>query len=100
MNDTTTALSATAVTPTAHASRYLQQLAKHWSHKLEVEFTPTHATIRFPGGAAATLEADEAQLRSTIEAPDAETLARMKTVLAEHLDRFAFREAPLPFDWR
>jgi uncharacterized protein len=90
----------TAVTPTTHASRYLQQLAKHWAHKLEVEFTPVHATIRFPSGAVATLEADEAQLSSTIEAPDAETLARMKTVLAEHLDRFAFREAPLPFDWR
>ena len=88
-----------AVTPTTHASRYLQQLAKHWSHKLEVAFTPVHATIRFPSGAVATLEAGEAALTSTIEAPDAETLERMKTVLAEHLDRFAFREAPLPFAW-
>jgi uncharacterized protein len=99
MNDTTV-VSATAVTPTTHASRYLQQLAKHWAHKLEVEFTPVHATIRFPSGAVATLAADDAQLHSTIEAPDTETLARMKTVLAEHLDRFAFREAPLPFNWR
>ncbi len=91
--------STTATIATAHASRYLQQLAKHWSHKLEVEFTPTHATIRFPSGAVATLEADEARLTSTIEAPDAETCDRVKTVLAEHLDRFAFREAPLPFAW-
>jgi hypothetical protein len=94
MNSTTT-----AITPTTHASRYLQQLAKHWSHKLEVEFTPHHATIRFPSGAVATLDADAAQLRSTIEAPDPETCERMKAVVAEHLDRFAFREAPLPFDW-
>jgi len=97
MNDN--APKATAVTPTIHASRYLQQLAKHWSHKLEVEFTPVHATIRFPSGAVATLGAGEEALTSTIEAPDAETLERMKTVLAEHLDRFAFREAPLPFAW-
>jgi hypothetical protein len=90
---------ATAVTPTAHASRYLQQLAKHWAHKLEVEFTPLHAVIRFPSETVATLEAGEDALRSTIEAPDGETLCRMKTVLAEHLDRFAFREAPLLFDW-
>jgi len=91
--------STTAITPTIHASRYLQQLAKHWSHKLEVEFTPSHATIRFPSGAVATLDAGEEALTSTIEAPDAESLERMKTVVAEHLDRFAFREAPLPFAW-
>lgn len=92
-------MNSTAITPTTHASRYLQQLAKHWSHKLEVEFTPVHATIRFPSGAVATLEAGEEALTSTIEAPDAETLTRMKMVVAEHLDRFAFREAPLPFAW-
>jgi hypothetical protein len=92
-------MNSTAITPTAHARRYLQQLAKHWSHKLEVEFTPVHATIRFPSGAVATLDAGEEALTSVIEAPDAETLERMKTVVAEHLDRFAFREAPLPFAW-
>lgn len=95
----TTMFSTIAVTPTTHGSRYLQQLAKHWSHKLEVEFTPIHATIRFPSGAIATLDADEEALTSTIEAPDAETLERMKQVVADHLDRFAFREAPLPFPW-
>jgi hypothetical protein len=94
MSETTTAIVATT-----HASRYLQQLAKHWAHKLEVEFTPLHATIRFPSGAVATLDAGEDDLISKIEAPDAETLERMKGVLAEHLDRFAFREAPLPFVW-
>ena len=91
--------SSTATVATTHASRYLQQLAKHWSHKLEVEFTPLHATIRFPSGAVATLDAGDEELTAKIEAPDAETLDRMKTVLAEHLDRFAFREAPLPFVW-
>jgi hypothetical protein len=30
---------------------------------------------------------------------DADNLARMKDVVAKHLDRFAFREAPLTFDW-
>jgi uncharacterized protein len=28
-----------------------------------------------------------------------ETLERMKGVVASHLDRFAFRELPLPFNW-
>ncbi|HLZ79875.1 MAG TPA: DUF2218 domain-containing protein [Sphingomonas sp.] len=85
--------------PTTHASRYLQQLCKHWSHKLEVAFDEVHGTIRFPGGAVVTLDAGAEGLDARIEAPDAETLERMKGVLAEHLDRFAFREAPLSFAW-
>ena len=36
-----------ATVPTASASRYLQQLCKHWSHKFAVEFTPEHGTIPF-----------------------------------------------------
>jgi uncharacterized protein len=96
----TSAPSTSAVVPTNFGSRYLQQLAKHWSHKLEVAFDPTHATIRFPSGAVAVLDADDAALTARIDAPDAETLERMKDVVASHLDRFAFREAPLPFLWK
>ena len=86
--------------PTPHASRYLQQLCKHWSHKLEVAFDPAHGTIRFPSGALVTLDARAEALDARIEAPDAEMLEQMKGVVARHLDRFAFREAPLSFDWR
>src|SRR3546814_6452912 len=32
--------SAIAKVPTAHGSKYLQQLCKHWQHNLAVEFTP------------------------------------------------------------
>ncbi len=98
-DDTTTTPSATATIATTHGSRYLQQLAKHWSHKLEVVFDETHATIRFPSGVVASLDAGSAALIAHLDAPDAETLERMKRVLSEHLERFAFREAPLPFAW-
>ena len=91
--------STTATVATAHGSRNLQQLAKHWSHRLDVVFDATQATIRFPSGVVATLDAGDAALVAHLDAPDAETLERMKQVLAEHLDRFAFREAPLPFVW-
>jgi len=90
--------SATANVPTASASRYLQQLCKHWAHKLEVEFTPEAGTVRFPDGLT-TLKAGPAALTVTVEAQDAATVERLKQVVASHLDRFAFREAALAFDW-
>lgn len=86
--------------PTASASRYLQQLAKHWSHKMTVAFIAEEATIDFPSGARLVMRADTDTLDVALTVPEAEDVARMRTVVAEHLDRFAFREAPLTFDWR
>jgi uncharacterized protein len=45
------------------------------------------------------MTAEGAFLNIRIEANDPETCDRLKSVLATHLDRFAFREAPLRFDW-
>lgn len=90
---------AIARVPTGSASKYLQQLCKHWSHKLEVSFTPDHGTVRFPDSLV-TLAAEDEALVVTVEAAEDETAQRMKDVVARHLDRFAFREAPLPFDWK
>ena len=42
---------ATAVVPTASASRYLQQLCKHWSHNMAVEFDETNGRVVFPKNA-------------------------------------------------
>jgi uncharacterized protein len=89
---------AKASVPTANASKYLQQLCKHWSHKLDVDFSERNGVVRFPS-AVASLEASPDALVITIEANESETVERMKGVVATHLDRFAFREAPLRFDW-
>jgi hypothetical protein len=101
--------SATAAVPTENGSRYLQQLCKHWSHNLAVEFTPEHGTVTFPkdargadwpGDAVTTFDAKAAALDVRIDASSQEQLDALKGVVASHLDRFAFREAPLSFDWR
>ena len=89
---------AKARVPTANAAKYLQQLCKHWSHKLDVDLSDRRGIVRFPS-AVATMEASQDSLLVTIEAEESETLERMKGVVASHLDRFAFREAPLPFEW-
>lgn len=101
--------SAVADVPTAHASRYLQQLLKHWSHNLAVDFTPEHGTVTFPrdtrgadypGDAIATFDAHAETLGVRIDASSPEQLEGLKGAVERHLDRFAFREAPLPFAWK
>ena len=99
----------TAQVPTGSASRYLQQLCKHWSHNLAVEFTPDHGTVTFPkdarganhpGDALVIFDAQPETLAVRIDASSEAQLDGLKGAVARHLDRFAFREAPLPFDWR
>lgn len=83
---------------TERASRYLQQLAKHWSHKFEVTFTPTEAAIPLPFGLCElTADATGLDVRLTPEA-DAD-VERFKTVVADHVKRFGHKE-DLIFDWR
>lgn len=83
--------------PTAHASRYLQQLCKHWAHKFPVEFTPENGRIEM-SAAVLILDADPDGLGLRLTA-EPENLERMEGVVADHLQRFAFREE-LAFDWR
>lgn len=88
----------TAAIPTEHASRYLQQLCKHFAHKLPVSFDPAAGSIGFDIGEC-RLQAEGGTLRLEAEAPDEARLARLKEVIASHLLRFAFREE-LTIDWR
>jgi hypothetical protein len=83
---------------TASASKYLQQLCRHWGHKFEVEFSETRGQVRFQS-AVATMEASADALLVTIETDDGESVEQLKESVVRHLDRFAFREAPLPFEW-
>ncbi len=86
-----------AVVGTAHASRYLQQLAKHWSHRFETEFDPTSARIALPLGEA-RLAADAEALTIDLSVADPATLPDFHAVIVRHLERFAFRET-LRIDW-
>lgn len=86
-----------AVVTTAHASRYLQQLCKHWAHKFETEFTPTVGRIVLTIGEA-RLAADAETLTVALSASDDAALAQLRDVVASHLERFAFRET-LRFEW-
>lgn len=103
------AATSTASVPTKNGSRYLQQLCKHWSHNLAVEFDAERGKVTFPRDARGadwpddavfTMEAGHEALECRIDASSPEHLAGLKGVVERHLDRFAFREAPLRFDWQ
>jgi hypothetical protein len=84
---------------TDKAARYMTQLAKHWSHKFETAFDERHARIDLPMGPC-LMTAQPDALEVTVEAADAQALARMEQVVAAHLARFAFREPDLTLEWR
>jgi hypothetical protein len=83
---------------TDHASRYLQQLCKHWAHKFETEFTPTRGQIALPLGST-VLSADDSVLSIEVTAREDVDLRQLEDVVQRHVERFAFRET-LQFDWK
>ena len=75
------------------ASIYLQQLCKHFAHRLPVEFTPERDQITFSSGTC-RLAANSDVLTLEAESADAAQLAQLQDVVARHLLRFAFRDPP------
>ncbi len=83
--------------PTKNANRYLQQLCKHFAHKVPTEFDATRGSITLPMGVC-ELSATDGTLTMRGSAGDGDALIRLQGVIASHLERFAFREE-LKFDW-
>lgn len=85
--------STTASVQSERAPIYLQQLCKHFGHKIEVSFTPEEGFISFPFGRC-DLSAADGVLTMKNSAEDEADLDRLNNVIASHLERFAFREKP------
>ncbi|MFO1073416.1 MAG: DUF2218 domain-containing protein [Geminicoccaceae bacterium] len=78
---------------TTQPSRYLQQLCKHFAHKLPVSFDTEAGSITFAAGRC-QLAAREGVLELRAEAEDEARLREVENVVQRHLERFAFREPP------
>ncbi|UXU74718.1 MULTISPECIES: DUF2218 domain-containing protein [unclassified Paracoccus (in: a-proteobacteria)] len=83
---------------TPHASRYLQQLCKHWAHKFQVSFDPQQGRIELPDGRLLEMTASAAELHLCATAPAAD-MAQFQDIIAKHIAGFGFREQ-LVFDWQ
>ena len=94
---TTLALHAEARVETDSASKYLQQLCKHFQHKLPATFDAEAGAITFPFGEVKLAANAQALVLATVSS-SREDLDRLNDVVARHLVRFAFREE-LAISW-
>lgn len=82
--------------------RYIQQLAKHWSHKYTTTYDEGDGmgTFPFSDTESAVMTARPGGIAITLVTGDEERNIHMRGVIENHIDRFAFREAPLKYEWK
>ena len=84
---------------TESASKYLQQLCKHFAHKVEVDYDPQNGFAALPPGPANMIATDE-ELRVEISGETEQALLIARSIIDKHLVRFAFREDFEAMDWK
>lgn len=81
---------------TDRASKYLQQLCKHWSHRLDVNFDAHRGSVRFDrvvrDQCVAAFNATDEGLEINLSAGTHAALGMVTKAIEDHLRRFAFRE--------
>lgn len=84
--------------PTDHARKYLQQLCKHFAHKVDVEFDTETGFAALPPGPC-TLKATPSELYIHCQSDKTDALPNSRSIIEIHLKKFAWREE-LNFDWQ
>lgn len=91
-------LSSTARYPTPNGSKYLQQLCKHFAHKIEVTYDAHQGQALLPSGQA-QLSADAEGLTVQVSAEDVSGIIQARFVIDKHLVTFAHREGFSGLSW-
>ena len=89
----------TARYPTPNASKYVQQLAKHFAHKIEVRAEADSAAFEMEAGSV-RLRAEDGTFVARVEAEDAKGVINLRYVIDKHLVIFAFRDGFTGLEWR
>ncbi|WP_333826381.1 DUF2218 domain-containing protein [Pararhodobacter sp.] len=92
-------LTTTGFFATQNASRFLQQLCKHFAHKLEVTFDEHSGAFQL-SESPVSLTADPAGLHVTLTAPGPREVIDARYVIDKHLVIFAWREGFTGMDWQ
>ncbi len=80
--------------------RYVQQLVKHWGHKMATTYTEGLGTFPFSDLESAVMQAMPGGIAITLTTADHDRNVHLRGVIERHLDRFAFKEAPLSYEWK
>lgn len=91
-------LTSTAHYPTQHASKYLQQLCKHFAHKVTVTHDDKTGSVALEAGPA-DLKADDEGLTLRVTAEDAKGIIGARFIFDIHLVTFAHREGFTGMNW-
>ena len=92
---------ATGLAACEKPERYIQQLVSHWGHKFATSYDEGDGMGLFPFSehTNCVMTAHENGIAITLTAADLDENVRMRGVIEKHIDRFAFREAPLTYTW-
>ena len=87
--------------PCQKPERYIKQLVSHWGHKMATSYDEGDGMGSFPFSdtTSAVMTARPDGVAITLTTATHEENVRMRGVIERHLDRFAFREAPLTYEW-
>lgn len=101
MTDQATAVTAHGLGKCEKPDRYIKQLVSHWGHKYATSYDEGSATGTFPFSdtESAVMTARPEGVGITLVTGDHERNVHMRGVIERHIDRFAFREAPLTYEW-
>lgn len=83
---------------TQHAQKYLQQLCKHFAHKVTVEYSPEEGRVAFPPGRC-LMNADTGVLKFYCLAREDSAIPVIQSIIDRHLVKFAWREE-LHYEWK
>jgi len=83
---------------TENASKYMQQLCKHFGHKIEVSCDTENGWAAFEMGTA-HMSATDTGLSLTCEVHDPAAIPAVHNVIDRHLEKFAFRETVKTMEW-
>ncbi|MXO92134.1 DUF2218 domain-containing protein [Erythrobacter arachoides] len=89
----------------AKPERYIQQLVSHWGHKYATSYdegaegSGGMGAFPFSDLENAVMTARPEGIAITLTTPDGTRSQHMRGVIERHIDRFAFREAPLTYEW-
>jgi hypothetical protein len=101
MSEQTTASVAHGFAKCDKPERHIKQLVSHWGHKMATSYDEGDGMGSFPFSdtTSAVMIARPEGVAITLTTADTQENVRMRGVIERHLNRFAFREAPLTYEW-